>query len=140
MSCRDKICVRYSEAFKLQVISELESGKLSSIDAARHAYGIGGGSTIQKWLAKYGRNDLRAKVIRVETPEQKDEVKKLKQQVRRLEQALAQTQIDNLLNESLYEVLCEDAGVDPAEFKKKAGTRPSIKRSINRRKPNRGKR
>lgn len=140
MSSSDQINVRYSEAFKMQVINDLESGKLSSIEAARRAYDIGGGSTIQQWLTKYGRNDLRGKVIRVETPKQKDEVKKLKKQIRQLEEALAQTQIDKLISESRYEVLCEDVGVNPAEYKKKAGTRPSKKRSVNRRKRNRKKR
>ena len=137
MSCRDQISVTYSESFKLQVISELESGKLPSIEAARRTYGIGGGATIQKWLNKYGRNDLRAKVIRVETPEQQDEVKKLKKKIRQLEEALAQTQIDKLISESQLEVLCEDIGIDPAEFKKKVDARPSKKLSRNRRKRNR---
>jgi hypothetical protein len=73
----------------------------------------------------------------VETPKQRDEVKELKQQVRQLEHALAQTQVENLISESLYEVLCEDVGVDPGEFKKKVDARPSIKLSKNRRKRNR---
>lgn len=136
MSSRDRILVSYSEAFKLQVISELESGRLPSLEAARRAYGIGGASTIQTWLNKYGRNDLRAKVIRVETPKQRDEVKALKKKIRQLEEALAQTQIDKLISESRYEVLCEDVGVDPDEFKK-VDARPSKKLSKNRRKRNR---
>jgi transposase-like protein len=114
----------------------LESGRLPSLASARRAYGIGGEGTIRKWLSKYGRNDLRAKVIRVETPKQRDHVKKLKQQVRQLEQALAQTQVENLINESLYEVLCEDVGVDPDEFKKKVDAGPSKKLSRNRRRRN----
>jgi len=136
MLCKDRISVSYSEAFKMQVISELESGRLPSLEAARRAYGIGGSATVQKWLSKYGRNDLRAKVIRVETPKQRDEVKKLKQQVRQLEQALAQTQVENLINESLYEVLCEDVGVDAEAFKKKVDAGPSKKLSRNRRRRN----
>ena len=62
--------VRYSEAFKMQLIQELESGKLDSIEHARRSYGITGTTTIQKWLKKYGRNDLRAKVVRVEKPDE----------------------------------------------------------------------
>lgn len=137
MSCRDQISVSYSESFKLQVISELESGRLPSLEAARRVYGIGGATTIHKWLNKYGRNDLRAKVIRVETPKQRDEVKALKKKIRQLEEALAQTQIDKLISESQFEVLCEDVGVDPDEFKKKVDARPSEKLSKNRRKRNR---
>ena len=133
MSSRDRISVRYSESFKIQVIEELESGKLATLESARRSYGIGGSCTIQKWLAKYGRNDLRGKVIRVETPEQQDQIKKLKQQIRQLESALAQTQVENLINESRYEVLCEQVGIDPEEFKKKVDTQQLSKPGKRRR-------
>ncbi|MFP4026180.1 MAG: hypothetical protein ACLFWL_00125 [Candidatus Brocadiia bacterium] len=52
-----------------KVISELESGKLSSMAEARRNYGIGGGSTVANWLKKYGKNHLLGKVVKVETLE-----------------------------------------------------------------------
>jgi transposase-like protein len=55
--------IRYSEGFRLQVIGELESGKLKSVESARRRYDIKGSSTIQKWLKKYGKNHLINKVI-----------------------------------------------------------------------------
>ena len=76
--------IRYSEAFKLQVISELESGKLSSIFEAQRRYGIRGGQTVQNWLKKYGRNHLMNKIIKVQTPKDRDEVKELKKRIREL--------------------------------------------------------
>jgi len=48
--------VKYSEAFKLQVVSELESGHLRCAYDARMRYGIKGGSTVEKWIRKYGKN------------------------------------------------------------------------------------
>lgn len=47
--------VRYSESFKKQVVSEVESGKLNK-DAAKRKYNIGGSTTVLKWCRKYGKN------------------------------------------------------------------------------------
>ncbi len=44
---------KYSESFKIHVVSEVESGKLSKC-AANRKYGILGHSTILKWCRKYG--------------------------------------------------------------------------------------
>ncbi|MFP4027540.1 MAG: transposase [Candidatus Brocadiia bacterium] len=85
--------VRYSEAFKLKVVSELESGKLSSMAEARRKYGIGGGSTVANWLKKYGKNHLLGKVVKVETVEDRDEKKKLKEQIADLKAALADAKV-----------------------------------------------
>ena len=49
---------KYSEAFKLQVVNEIESGRVSSIHAASVRYGIGGGETVKSWVRGYGRNHL----------------------------------------------------------------------------------
>jgi transposase-like protein len=57
MTKRGKKTVRYSDCFKLQVVSNIEKEGLS-IEACRRKYGISGGSTIQSWLRKYGKRDL----------------------------------------------------------------------------------
>lgn len=44
---------RYSESFKLQVVREVETGQLCK-EEARRVYGIGGNSTVLKWMKKYG--------------------------------------------------------------------------------------
>lgn len=116
--------VRYSEAFKLQVIFELESGVLENIAAARERYGIPGGNTVQQWLAKYGRDHLRKRIVRVESPGDRDQIKALKTRIRKLEKALADTQVKAVLNEAYYQVVCEEHGVkDPEAFKKKLDTK-----------------
>lgn len=81
--------IRYSEAFKLQVLRELEEGRFESRAAAARAYGIRGMGSIEYWAKKYGKLHLLGKVIRVETPKEVSEVKELRKRVRDLEKALA---------------------------------------------------
>jgi len=114
---------RYSESFKLHVISEIESGALT-IEGARRRYGITGGETVQKWLCHYGKNHLLGKVVRVERPEEKDRVKELEAKVRELESALAQSQVKLFAYESLIDVAEKHY---KADFKKNFG----VKRSAN---------
>ncbi len=42
----------YTEAFKLSVVQEVESGSLS-ISATKRRYGTQGDGTIRRWLEKY---------------------------------------------------------------------------------------
>lgn len=110
--------IRYSEAFKLEVVRELER-ELAPVEHVRRKYGIGVGS-IQDWIAKYG-NGTRGKVIRVETPQEIDELKKLRERIKRLESLLADTNLDLALERQYTRLACERAGIeDVAEFKKKA--------------------
>ena len=112
-----KPAIRYSEAFKIQVVGELEREGLS-VEAVRRKYGVGGGS-LNKWVRRYG-NGNRGKIIRVETPEQIDEFKRLKERVKRLESLLADANIDLAIERAYTQIACEQAGIkDVAEFKKK---------------------
>lgn len=110
--------LRYSEAFKRQVVLELEDGIASGIGEVRHKYGIMGHETVSRWIRKFGRNHLLPKVVRVETPEERTEVQKLKARLRQLEKALADSEIRSLLNQAHFEIACEQMGVD-IEVKKK---------------------
>lgn len=118
--------IRYSEAFKVAVVREVEEERLPFAVAARK-YGIGNGN-VQRWVQKYG-NGTRGKVIRVQKPEEIDEVKRLRERVRRLEIALADANIDLSLERAFTELACERAGIgDVTEFKKKADGQRGIKR------------
>jgi transposase-like protein len=110
--------IRDSEAFKMAAVRELEEQDLP-FEHVRRKYGIRGTWTVQKWVRKYG-NGSRGKIIRVEKPEEINELKRLKERVRRLETALADANIDIALERAYTELACERAGVDPQEFKKKA--------------------
>lgn len=119
-----KRVIRYSEAFKMQVVSELESGALDSVASARERYGIAGGGTVQSWLKKYGRNHLKSKVVRVETPNEQDQIKALNKEIKQLKKALADTQVDAVLNKAFYQIVCKEHGIeDPDSYKKKLDTK-----------------
>jgi transposase-like protein len=121
-----RTAIRYSEAFKLEVVRELER-ELAPVDQVRRKYGIGVG-TIQGWIAKYG-NGTRGKIIRVETPKEVDEAKKLRERIKRLESVLADTNLELALERQYTRLACERAGIgDVAEFKKKAVGKPPTER------------
>ena len=120
-----KTMIRYSVAFKQQVVADLENGRFRSILAASEHYGIRGATTIRKWLKRHGKNHLIPKVVRVEKPDEADQVRQLKKQIRQLQEALGKTQLESIMNESFLEIACEQLGVDLEEFKKKAPTKGS---------------
>lgn len=99
----------------MQVVQELESGALSTVAEARRRYGIRGKGTVQYWLRKYGKNHLRNKVIKVQTPNDRDQVQVLKKRIRELEKSLADTQVSAVLNDSYYKIVCEMHGVTDPE-------------------------
>ena len=113
-----KPAIRYSEAFKIQIVRELETGTVN-IDQIRRKYGIGGCRSIRGWLSKYG-NGTVGKVIRVEKRDEIDELAALKKRVRQLEALVADAQVDLAIERSTAKLLAERAGVDLEEFKKKA--------------------
>ena len=82
--------VRYSEAFKRQVVAELERGKFGSITEASRVYGIRGAATVAQWIRKYGREGLLPKKVKIETLKERDELKEARKRVRQLESALAE--------------------------------------------------
>ena len=112
--------IRYSEAFKMALVRELEAeGK--PFDQVRRKYGIGGAGLLQQWARKYGRGDL-GKVIRVEKPNEVNERDQMKRRIKALETALADAHLDLVIERAYTKIACERAGIeDVGEFKKKAG-------------------
>ena len=111
--------IRYSEAFKRQVVDEIARGKFSSPDKARQAYGIRGMRTVANWVKKYGREDLLSQRIRIETMEEIDQLKEARKRIRELEAALADAHIDHCLEHAFLEIACERMQTDLIDFKKK---------------------
>ena len=120
-----RIIFRYSDCFKRQVVDDLENGRFSSIQAACEHYGIPGKSTVPNWLRRYGMNHLRAKVVRVEKPDEADQIRELRRQVAQLQRALGQTQAENVLNAEFLKLACERLGQEVEAFKKKHDGKPS---------------
>lgn len=111
--------IRYSEAFKRQVVDEIACGKFSSTYKAQQAYGIRGNATVTKWIRKYGREDLLPKRVRIETMDEIDQLKEARKRIRELEAALADAHIDHCLEHAFLEIACERMETDLDDFKKK---------------------
>jgi transposase-like protein len=101
---------RYSEAFKLQVVSEYEAG--SNIGDLQKKYGITGGSSIRRWIKKYAKEGFRHELIRIQTAQEARRVKELEKQVQELEQMLGKVTLEKLKLESILEELEEAYGVE----------------------------
>jgi translation initiation factor 2 alpha subunit (eIF-2alpha) len=65
--------------------------------------------------------------VRVEMPDEKDQIKQLKKQIKQLHQVLGRTQAEKAINEAFLEIACEKLGEDVDEFKKKADSQLSDK-------------
>ncbi len=121
MAKQQRAIIRYSISFKQQVVKEIEEEGLSYEDAKRR-YGIKGGETIQKWLGQLGKNHLVNKVVRVEMKGEKDRVKELEAEVKKLKAALADSALENYAMKTLIDVVNEHYGTD---VKKNLGPRLS---------------
>lgn len=117
--------VTYSEAFKRQVVHQIESGKFRNSWHATRSLGIAGKATVGRWLKRYGTGTSIPKRIKIMSLEEIDETKELRKRVRDLEKALADTHMRSLLNESYLEIACERMDTDPELFKKKHATKLS---------------
>ena len=116
---------RYSEAFKNQVVKEVEAGSYT-VQQARRTYGLSA-NTIQYWMKRMGKFELLPRIVRVEKPNEKDRIQELERQIRELKESLAETQVRYLISESRFEVVCEEQGLDPEEVKKKLKAKRSSK-------------
>jgi transposase-like protein len=89
---------RYSEALKMSVVSEIESGRLNVREAMRF-YDITWRKTINRWQQKYGKDRKKTRVVRVV-------MKSEHERIQALEKALADKELELLASRtvaSLYE-------------------------------------
>ena len=122
MTKGNKYMRRYSLSFKQQVVRELEETGVSK-NWIRKKYGLKGGMTLQKWIYKFGKEHLINQVIRIETMEEKDRIRQLQEDVKKLKLALA----DSLLAQRSLEVVIEEANKEyKTDLKKNFGESASI--------------
>lgn len=117
--------IRYSEAFKQEIVSQLESGRIKSFAEAARRYGIKGGATIRRWVLSYGSEGLIPTKKVIMKKDEINELKELKARVRELEGALATSTMKNLLSDAYLDIACERIGIDTGTFKKKHATKLS---------------
>lgn len=123
MTKQRKTILRYSLSFKQKVVREIEHEGLT-ISEVRRRYGISGYSTIRRWLIIFGKNDLLNRIVRVEMKGEKDRVKELQAEIKKLKLALADTTIEKHLLETLIDVANEHYHTD---LKKNFGDQSSKK-------------
>jgi len=110
MSKKERVQYRYSNCFKLTVVEAIEKEGLG-IEEARRRYGVGGGSTIQRWIRKFGKNELLNKVVKVSTVEERDELSRLREENKQLKIAYAELALHHKLSESVIEISDEMFGL-----------------------------
>jgi len=111
----------YSESFKLSVVMRVVNGELSR-DGARREYGIGGNTTILKWMKKFGyySNPYTPPPMAESTDEQ--DPKELKKRVQQLEKQLHNERIRSKLYQTMIDVAERELGIS---IRKKSDTNPS---------------
>ena len=107
--------IRYSNCFKRNVVEAIEREGLS-IEEVRRLYGIKGGATVQNRLRAFGKNQLINKVVMVQTLEERDEIKRLSEENKRLKLACADLAMEHKIDQKVIEIADEMYGTD---FKKK---------------------
>lgn len=93
----------YDTDFKLRIIAEIESGSITAW-GARQKYGIGGKTTVNKWLRKLGKGNLLGREVKLEMSKKADKNEELKERNKLLESALANAQLKILALEALVDV------------------------------------
>lgn len=112
---------RYSEGFKLKILSELSSGKYSKRELSR-IYGLQS-STVNEWIKKYDRKDLMNTRIMIENIDEITRVKILQQEIEQLKKLLLKKDLDQLVSDSYLEVASDLLGYkNVSELKKKLNT------------------
>ncbi len=111
--------IRYSEAYKRQVVGEAERGEYPSLNSIAKTYGIGSMTTIARWIREYGRDDLLPRNVRIETLKEQSELKKARKRIRELEVAMADGHIDYCLEKGYLQAACDRLGENMDSFKKK---------------------
>ena len=119
----EKVIKRYSIAFKKQVVQEYEQG--AEIAALQRKYGIAVGPSIKGWIKRYSREGVRHKVMYIQRPEEREQVKEQQQRITELEKLVAQLSLDKFMLESSLAVAEEELGY---EVKKKPVSKSSARR------------
>ena len=109
--------IRYSEAFKMEIVRELETTDCT-FGHLQSKYRIRGAGTVKRWVTRYG-SGKRGKIIRVEKPEEVNELARLRRELRTMKEALADAHVGWALEKAYLEVACQRMGQSVESFKKK---------------------
>jgi transposase-like protein len=114
MIMAEKIYKRYSMAFKKHIVASYEAG--TSINALTQRYGITGATTIKRWVAQYGREGIRHKMVIIQHPEEQNQLRELQAELKQMKELVAKLSLEKFVLECTLAVAEEDLGY---EVKKK---------------------
>ena len=109
--------IRYSKAFKIQAVREVEAGELC-VEAVQRKNSIKGKGTLMRWVRQLGSGRY-GKIIRVEKAHEVNEAAQLRSTLRRVKEALADTHMELALEQAFLAVACEELDQSLESFKKK---------------------
>lgn len=112
-------CKRYSEAFKLTVIRDIEENYLSMNKAAKK-YDLCD-PTIKRWLEKYGKHHLLPIKILVMEPSEQDPIAAKEARIKELESLVVTMQLKEHRQAIFYEEALRQLGASREVFEKKTG-------------------
>lgn len=119
--------IRYSKAFKMQAVREVESGQ-NGAHAVAYKYGIKGGGTVNRWVRQFGSGKY-GKIIRVEKADEINGAARMRRQLQLAKEALADAHLELALEKGFLSVACEQLDQTVEGFKKKHGGTPRTRRS-----------
>jgi transposase-like protein len=114
----------------MQCIREVEAGK-SCAHEVRLKYGVKGADTVMRWVRQLGSGKY-GKVIRVEKADEVTEATRLRSELRRAKESLADAHMELALEKAFLVVACEEMDQSLEGFKKKhpGGRRTGPSRNI----------
>jgi transposase-like protein len=119
----DQVIRRYSEGFKLKILSELSTGKYTK-NQLGSIYGIDR-STINEWIKKYDRKDLMNTRIMIENQDEISRIKSLQKEIEQLKKLILKKDLDMLVTDSYLEAVADKHGYkNVAELKKNLNIKP----------------
>lgn len=122
--------IRYSRGFKIQLVREAEEEGMCPWRVSRK-YRVSS-SSMMRWMREMGSGKY-GKVIRVEKAGDVDEVSRLRRELRKVKEALADAHVALAVEKAYVELACEQLGQKAEDWRKKQDGRPRTGRS----KPNR---
>jgi transposase-like protein len=108
---KDRRGKRYSEAFKRQIVRDLERGVITASEV-RKKYGVSGGNTIEYWLKRYGTGKVSPKTRKRKDVAASRKLLVYERRTRELEQAVARLTVEKVALESLIDEAQTELGID----------------------------
>jgi transposase-like protein len=109
--------IRYSKAFKMQLVREVETGKTTAA-AVQRKFKIKSNATVIRWVRQFGSGQY-GKIIRVEKAGEINEAGQLRKELRTAKEALGDLHLELALEKAFLVVACEELDQTLEGFKKK---------------------